>query len=269
MKDLLILRAPPYDIMPRKCSGCNHAYLDEPFPAWWRFDHRVYVLWELHQTCGRPGCKVSNVALVPLFTTTPYKRAVASQLSEHHYKATLDNFVHWFLRREDELDGLPAEVQIKCQGKCEGKGKDMVRKPWHLANKMIARARWTIENEPRFVSVQHYCKCASRTTMRVPTWAESFWDLIHDGKALKQDVNVIRGAYLTRLWQEFKTASFDITLYPRLEYAYFGKGLSINARISALVKAQKLIEDDKEKAQKPITHGKITERKRKVDVLAG
>jgi hypothetical protein len=84
------------------------------------------------------------------------------------------------------------------------------------------------------------------------------------GKVLKQDVNVIRGAHLTRRWQEFKKASFDITLYPRLEYAYFGKGLSINARISALVKAQKLIEDDKEKAQKP-----ITERKRKLDALAG
>jgi hypothetical protein len=82
-------------------------------------------------------------------------------------------------------------------------------------------------------------------------------------------VNVIRGAHLTRRWQEFKKASFNITLYPRLGYAYFGKGLSINARISALVKAQKLIEDEKEKAQKLIAHGKITERKRKLDVLAG
>ena len=63
-----------------------------------------------------------------------------------------------------------------------------------------------------------------------------------------------------------KKRAFNITLCPRLEYASFGKGLSINARISALVKARKLIEDEKEKGQKAIEHGKITERKRKLNI---
>lgn len=80
-------------------------------------------------------------------------------------------------------------------------------------------------------------------------------------------MNDVHGAHLTRQWQEFKKAKFDITLDPRLEHAYFGKGLSIHVRISALIKAQKLIEADKVKARKLLEDGEFNKRKRKFDGL--
>lgn len=108
--------------MPRKCFGCKQEYLNGASPAWWRFEPRVYMIWELHQTYGRPNCKVTNVELVPLSTPTPYKRTIVSQLSEEHYKAMLDHFAHWFLLREDELDGPPTKVDVECRRRCEVKG---------------------------------------------------------------------------------------------------------------------------------------------------
>ncbi|CAI7634816.1 unnamed protein product [Penicillium viridicatum] len=215
VNDMLILREPPHDVVPRKCSQCGKECLDDPFAYWSKFDPDRYVLWyHFRSGCGRPDCgmqSLQNTNLLPLNTLTRYSHCTQKDLEEK----SLDQFDKWFLLRREEFGALPVELEVKCQGTACQETKTV-------------KARWTGHATPRFVVAVHPCiKSGLRTD-----WIPTGYPTIHS-------------ANLSRLWKRFREApGFDITSCPRRPDIYFNVSLSLPGRIAALVEAQRLIEAD-------------------------
>ncbi|GAA82110.1 hypothetical protein AKAW_00225 [Aspergillus luchuensis IFO 4308] len=107
---LLILRDPPHDVVPRKCSACGKQYLDDAFAYWSMRNPEYYVL------CSQ----------------IKYLRSTQKELMEK----PLDRFERWFLLRPEEFGDLPIDVKVKCQTKdCQ--------------EVKIVKARWTGHVPPR------------------------------------------------------------------------------------------------------------------------
>jgi hypothetical protein len=104
VNDLLILREPPYDVVPQKCSACGREYLDDAFAYWSKFNPEYYVLWyRFRSNCGIPDCGTKACTLLPLNGQIKYLRSTQKDLMER----PLDRFENWFLLRPEEFGDLP------------------------------------------------------------------------------------------------------------------------------------------------------------------
>ncbi|KAL3445957.1 hypothetical protein BJX65DRAFT_136689 [Aspergillus insuetus] len=221
----VILRASPYDVVARKCSGCGREHLDDPFAYWSKFEPDRYIIWYyFNSSCGRPDCQASNVRLVPLDSSLKHHPASKEALK----KKNVDQFDAWFLLRATEFGALPSVREVICQGK-------------GCSETRTVRARWTGHPKPRFVVAVHKCAKSGLRTDWLPI-----------------GYPFIRSAHLSRLWSTFqKTHGFDITSYPRRPDIYFNESLSIAGRIAALIEAQKLLEDDDKSATRKRSASKM------------
>lgn len=191
VNDLLILGAPPRNIMPRRCSKCKQRALDDGFAYYAKLDSRKYVVWTLEAGCGLPGCS-GRAALIPSDDRTPYitsaRRDLENPPNTHHPA----NWARYFLRSDEECGGLSKDIKIRCV-KCQNDETD-------------TRPRWTAEDIPRYAEARRLC----RTCNKLSSW-----------RPANGNTPSVCIAALSRLWSRFEKAGCNLEKFPRVPHAYF------------------------------------------------
>ncbi|KAJ5229383.1 hypothetical protein N7489_010091 [Penicillium chrysogenum] len=77
--DLLILRASPNNIVPRKCGSCQRPYLDDPYAYWAKF--------------------------------SPER-----DLEKYRFDKALEQWDYWFTLQPSELGDYPRDLEVACKG---------------------------------------------------------------------------------------------------------------------------------------------------------
>lgn len=146
MGQMLILRGPPYDNLPRRCGWCDQIVLDDPFPYWSKDEPNTYVSWATLDGCGNLGCQSRYPNLKPLRSDVKWSAAVAGRLNKDtrnkaEYRKS-QRPMNWLIRNKEELGDLPDEVQVKCR---------------HCPQTKLVQAKWTIHSQSRLVIPELQC----------------------------------------------------------------------------------------------------------------
>lgn len=214
--DLLILRASPNNIVPRKCGSCQRPYLDDPYAYWAKFSPERYVMWRLSSSCGRSDCTAHWAELRPLYERIRCLPANRRDLEKYRFDKALEQWDYWFTLQPSELGDYPRDLEVACKGTHGRACRETKTVP----------ARWTGHQVPRFLLPEIKCGPCNTTTIWKPT--DSKWTTIYNCK-------------LSKLWKGFRDVpGFNLTEYPRRQDIYFKKGLSIATRVACLIEARKL-----------------------------
>jgi hypothetical protein len=217
--DLMVLGAPPRDIVSRVCSACGGRVLDDSTAYYAKNNLNYYVVRSSKTGCGLINCKGGNILLHPLAKGQNYVRALTDTL-ERIPNPRVRGGAPWekyFLRHgQSELGGLPATVEVRCQNKgCEGTLTDDA-------------PRWTIHPAPTIVVRQFTCPSCRRKG---------------NFKPVDNSVQHITSESLSRTWSRFKQNGCDLTQYPRRADVYFSNS-HITIRIAQLEEIRRLSNQD-------------------------
>jgi hypothetical protein len=209
--DLLILGAPPRNVMPRKCRKCGQRVLNDAFSYYAKLDSTRYVIWTLEFGCGLPGCSGKTV-LIPSDDKITYIPPLRKQLERPRNTRNPAKWERYFIRSLEECGTLPRIVMIRCD-KCNGEESDH-------------RPRWTAEDTPRYVRPRRKCRPCNKYASWLPS---------------DNGIRTVESAILTRLWSKFLEAGCSPDKYPRIPGVYFSRS-KISTRIRQLKEARERME---------------------------
>lgn len=155
--------------------------LDDAFPYFARKNRELYVQRPRNGNgCGSPSCNRKNVHLVPFDDWQDHIRLDKGLLENPRSPRKEAVWSPFFCRQLSELGHLPKTVQTKCR-RCG-------------APRLIHRARWTVEKEPRFVIPVQQCNQCNQTK-------RYFYPV--------EDLKCINPSFLTKTWKTLLDANFD------------------------------------------------------------
>ncbi|KAJ5961180.1 uncharacterized protein N7479_008330 [Penicillium vulpinum] len=204
MGELLIFREAPYDILPRRCSGCDQQVLDDPFPYWSKYEPSRYVSWAVAGGCGNPGCGFSYASLKPFHNQVCWSAANVGRVS----KQALDKAEArraqkpstWLLRTEAERGTLPDEIEVKCPSCPQTK---------------VVKAKWTIQIQPKLLIPYLYCG-GTKNGAENGCGNRGYW-------APLKRYKVTRQSNISRLSSQFAQGGCILSDYPRDGGVIFSK----------------------------------------------
>ncbi|KAH8807677.1 hypothetical protein F5884DRAFT_345146 [Xylogone sp. PMI_703] len=181
-KDLIIAGTGARKTMPRKCSKCGSRLLDDALARYKKLDPTHYVTRTQFSrgTCGNTACIPSNTAVYAIPSTNSFwVPADSRRLRCPPRKAEWTSI----LLRNENFDGLPATVKLRCRKCNQEMYEDM-------------SPRWTIEKSPRYLMRTPRCpQCSSHTSRNIGStkWAP-----------IDKAIISIDAALLSKVWKRLQ-----------------------------------------------------------------
>lgn len=184
----------PGEVIRRRCSSCGRRVLDDAFPLFAKKKRTAYVVRTLEiEGCGLPDCK-GRVDLLPIDGWQSHIRGTRKILGNPPNARGRGCFDTFLCRAKGELDGLPETVQTICMA-CG-------------SPKLCRYARWTIEEEPRFVIPRLKCKgCGGSDRNFKPV----------------DKLDTINSTVLSKFWTGVASGNFDPRDDPAVRRSFLGK----------------------------------------------